>query len=417
MLKKVKIIFFKLTNKLWFRPLVISLITILLVFIAQLADDTFITDIAPKIEKKSIEDLLTTLSASMLVIAIFAVGAMVSAYASATNTATPRSFKLVVADDASQNALSVFIGSFIYSIVATIAFQNGFYGKAGYFTLFAFTIIVFIIVIITFLSWVERISKLGRLNNTIKKVEEATTKAIQSRKTAPNLGGAPVQNKIKKNTAVFSDKIGYVQYINMDELQEVAVSMNATFLINCIPGTFTASDKPLIYLISGDPSVLNENIEKINKAFTIDPYRSFHDDPRFGLIALSEIASRALSPGINDPGTAIMIIGSYVRLFSLWLKTDNNATAKIKYDRIQVPEISLNDMLDDAFRPIARDGANNIEVMLRMQKALQSISHNTSLENQKFILSHALEAYQRAELALEFKGDQELLRRECHSEN
>jgi uncharacterized membrane protein len=42
---------------------------------------------------------------------------------------------------------------------------------------------------------------------------------------------------------------------------------------------------------------------------------------RFGLITLSEIASRALSPAVNDPGTAIQIISSHVRLFSLWAET------------------------------------------------------------------------------------------------
>jgi uncharacterized membrane protein len=49
--------------------------------------------------------------------------------------------------------------------------------------------------------------------------------------------------------------------------------------------------------------------------------RYFDEDPRFGLITLSEIASRALSPAVNDPGTAIQIISSYVRLFSLWAGT------------------------------------------------------------------------------------------------
>lgn len=349
MFKKAKILYIHVSEKLWFRPFLISLISVVAVYLAHLADDTFITDIAPKIEKKSIGDLLNTISTSMLVIAIFAVGAMISAFSSASNTATPRSFKLIVADDVSQNALSVFIGSFIYSIVATIAFQNGFYGKAGLFSLFVFTIIVFVIVIITFLSWVERISKLGRLNNTIKKVEEATIESIKERKSKPLLGGIPVKNKMIKGSAIFSKKIGYVQYINMDMLQEIALDIDASFLLNCLSGSFTAPDNPLIYLVSGDVITFNKNIEKINKAFIIDKHRSFHDDPRFGLITLSEIASRALSPGINDPGTAIVIIGSYVRIFTLWLKSDKNIeTENAIYDRIEVPEISLEDMFDDA---------------------------------------------------------------------
>jgi uncharacterized membrane protein len=73
---------------------------------------------------------------------------MISAFSAASNTATPRSFQLTIADDVSKNALSVFIGSFIYSIVALVALKNGYYGKSGTFCTFVFT--TFALVIITF---------------------------------------------------------------------------------------------------------------------------------------------------------------------------------------------------------------------------------------------------------------------------
>ncbi len=111
--------------------MIFCLLSIGAALLAHLADQSFIVDIAPDIEKSSVEHLLSTISATMLVIAIFAVGAMLSAYSAASGTATPRSFKLIIADNVSQNALSVFIGSFIYSIVATIALKNGYYGEAG----------------------------------------------------------------------------------------------------------------------------------------------------------------------------------------------------------------------------------------------------------------------------------------------
>ncbi len=143
--------------------------------------------------------------------------------------------------------------------------------------------------------------------------------------------------------------------------------------------------------------------------------RSFHDDPRFGLIALSEIASRALSPGINDPGTAIAIIGSHVRIFTLWIQHEDKVTTKKKatYNRIEVPEISVADMFDDAFRPIARDGASNLEVMLRLQKALISIAYIGSAEVKELAIYHSRQAYERAELAMEFSSDRDILKAQC----
>jgi uncharacterized membrane protein len=418
MLKNLKFIYSLLSEKLWIKPLIFSLLSIGAAFVSYLADDSFIASIAPEIQKNSIKDLLATISASMLVIAIFAVGAMLSAFSAASGTATPRSFKLVVADDVSQNALSIFIGSFIYSIVASIALQNGLYGKAGHFTLFILTLVVFGIVIITFLRWVDRISKLGRLSNTISKIEESATKAIKERKTDPLLGGAPVRNKQYTGVPVFGDEIGYVQHVKMDQLQELAESVEAIFLLNCMPGTFSAPDKPLLYVISGDAAELGKKSRKLNGAFVIRNERTFHGDPRFGLIALSEIASRALSPGINDPGTAIAILGSYVRVFTHWIKQEEVAPAdKVKYNRIEVPEISLNDMFDDAFRPIARDGAGNIEVMIRLQKAFKSIYYLASQDVKSVVSSNARQAFERAESTIKYPGDLELLRKESIFEN
>jgi uncharacterized membrane protein len=412
MKKNIQIFFKELSEKLWFKPLIFCLISIGAALLAHLADDSFIADIAPEIEKSSIEDLLSTISSSMLVIAIFAVGAMLSAFAAASSTATPRSFKLVVADDVSQNALSVFIGSFIYSIVATIALKNGFYGKAGYFSLFVLTIIIFALVIITFLRWVERISKLGRLSHTIKKVEDAAVLAIKERKTQPLMGALPVAGGRQTGMPIFSNQIGYIQYINMNKLQELAVEIDATFVVNSLPGTFTSPDKPLIYLKSGSAAALNKNIAQFNSCFKINDERSFYDDPRFGLIALSEIASRALSPGINDPGTAIAIIGSHTRLFNLWLEKDSKELPKeVKYNRIEVPEISVADMFNDAFRPIARDGAANLEVMVRLQKAFRTIHNSGTPEVKELVMFHSQQALARAELAIDFAGDLEVLRK------
>lgn len=399
-------------HKLWFKPLIFCTLSVVAALLAHLADKSFLVNVAPAIERSSLEDLLKTLSNSMLVIAIFAVGSMLSAFSAASGTATPRSFRLVVADDVSQNALSVFIGSFIFSIVALTALKNNYYGTAGFFVLYVVTLLVFALVIGTFLRWVERISKLGRLAHTIKNIEEATAEALQFRIKEPLMGAVALTGE--KGTAVFSEQLGYVQHVNMDGLQELAESLKIRFIINCVPGTFATPDKPLLYILNDENEVDYFEPEKINKNFIINSIRSFEEDPRFGLIALSEISSRALSPAVNDPGTAIAIIGSHVRLFTLWLAPKKRIfPAKVKYPRLQVPEINLEDMFIDAFRPIARDGANNIEVMIRLQKAFQSIAYQADEEVVKIAKAHAEDAFQRAKKALVFEKDLEVLKAAC----
>ena len=120
-----------------------------------------------------------------------------------------------------------------------------------------------------------------------------------------------------------------------------------------------------------------------------------------------------MSPAINDPGTAISIINGYVRLFHLWFKKpDQGASPNVKYNRIKVPEIEASDIFDDAFRPIARDGANNIEVMIRIQKALTSIYTIVPSDVKEVVVNTSQEAYERAEIALQYAKDLELLKQE-----
>jgi len=92
----------RVRERLWVKPLAMSVLSVFLVFVASLADRTALSHLVPAITPESIETQLKIMSASMLVIAALAVGSMVSAYATASSTATPRSFPLVVADDVTQ---------------------------------------------------------------------------------------------------------------------------------------------------------------------------------------------------------------------------------------------------------------------------------------------------------------------------
>lgn len=404
----------RLKEKLWFRPLIFCVLSVFGALLASIADGSHLNEIVPEIKTESLEQLLSTISGSMLVISIFAVGSMISAFSAASQTATPRSFKLIIADDVSQNALSVFIGSFIYSIVAMIALNNGYYGKAGHFVLFVFTLLFFALVIVTFLRWVERISKLGRMGHTIRLVEGATANAIKARLESPTLNGIAINPNREKGLAIYGDTSGYVQQINMHKLQKIAETLDAIITVNAIPGNFASLDKPLFYVILKTAISEIPDYKEIKEAFTIGDVRYFDEDPRFGLITLSEIASRALSPAVNDPGTAIQIIGSHVRMFSLWNKSaQEKKSEKDVFDRIAVPEIIVNDLFEDAFRPIARDGAGNIEVMIRLQKAFNTIASIDNFDLKKASLQHSQEAFERAKIEMKYETDVIVLNREC----
>ncbi len=397
----------RIRERLWVKPLVLCLLSIGGVFLAKLADGAGFADILPGVSPDSVEALLSVMASSMLVIATFAVGSMVAAYASASAAATPRSIPLVIADDVTQNALSAFVGAFIFSLVALISVKNQFFQGAGLFTIFSLTILVFGIVIITFVRWVDRIARLGRVVNTIERVEEATAEALERRRRAPSLCAVPLPRKRARGVPLPSPRVGYVQHLDLAVLQKCAETLDGRIEVVALPGTFASPDRVLAYIeVAGQ---IDE--EALLAAFTIDRTRTFEDDPRFGLVALSEIADKALSPGVNDPGTAIDVIGTLVRLFTLWQQPlPDEERETLRYDRVWVPELSVDDMFDDAFTAIARDGAVIVEVAIRLQKALRALAALDDDPMTRAATRHSRIALARSERAMDQPDDREAVR-------
>ena len=408
---RLRFFFSRIKERLWIKPLVLCVLSIAGTFIAMLADDSGLSSVLPEITQESVESLLSIMASSMLLIATFAVGSMIAAYASASTGATPRSIPLVIADDVTQNALSAFIGAFIFSIVSLVAIQNDLFDSAGLFAIFALTLLVFAVVIITFVRWVDRIARLGRVVNTIEKVEKVAGEALDRRRHAPTLRAlsAPLhQVKGKGGTAVCSPTVGYVQHIDLETLQSCAEARDCRLTLTALPGKFVTNGQPLLRVEGGETF----KPEALINAFTIRANRTFKDDPRFGLLALSEIADKALSHGVNDPGTAIHVIGAMVRLFTLWQSPlEEDKLQAIVYDRVSVPELVIDDLFDDAFTAIARDGAGIVEVSIRLQKALLALSETDDAAMVAAAKKHSRMALARSECAMSLQDDIDAVRR------
>lgn len=402
----------RLGERLWVKPLAVCLLSFAGVFLAKVADLAYLGEALPGINAESIETMLTILASSMLGVATFAVASMVAAYASASSAATPRSFSLVIADDVSQNALSTFIGAFIFGVVALTAMKNEFFQPGGRVALFGLTVVVFALVVLTFVRWVDRIARLGRLGSSIEKVEAAATAAFRRRKATPTLRGAPARRQLPQGEAVYADAVGYVQRVDVATLQACAEAAHAWVSVVALPGTFATPGRPLAYVGTdegadadpdgGEPAAIDTG--RIASAFVIGQDRLFDEDPRFGLVVLAEIADKALSPAVNDSGTAIAIIGSLARLLVLWGAPVETA-AEPTYPRVEVPELSVQDMFDDAFTPIARDGAGAVEVVVRLQKALSSLAFQADASMRDAARAHGRMALARAEKAMHLPED------------
>jgi uncharacterized membrane protein len=324
---------------------------------------------------QAIDGILNVLASSLLAVTVFSVSTMVAAYGAATNNVTPRATKLLMEDQTSQNVLGTFIGAFLFSLVGIVALSTGLYGSQGRAILLVVTVGLIALIAVTILRWVDYLARFGRLGETIQRVEDATWKAMKSRLSNPHLGGRPMDGGVPHHSwPVFAASIGYVQHIDIAALEDCAGKADRRVFVMALPGAFADPARPVAMVSGIEDAAIGTAIAE---AFTTGAERTFDQDPRFGLCVLAEIASRALSPAVNDPGTAIDVIGRGVRLLAQWARFEApESGAEPNCARVFVPAIEVGDMLDDIFAPIERDGAGMLEVQLRLPKGVRRSGGN-----------------------------------------
>ncbi len=401
----------QISRLLWVRATIFSALAILTslvsIYLAPLVPDDFSNIVG----SDAVDSILTILASSMLAVTTFSLTVMVTAYAAAANNATPRATKLLIQDKTTQNVLGTFLGSFLFSLVGIIALSTGLYGEKGRTILFGATILVVVAIVVTFVRWIDYISTLGRLGETMDRVEDAAESALRTRIEWPYLGGRqlrrPAAPAPASATVVPAEAVGYVQHVDVEKMSDYA-SSTAPIHVLVLPGQFVGTSDTLAWC-DGAPD--DEAIACIRQAFTISRERSFEQDPRFGLIVLSEIAARALSPAINDPGTAIDIIGRAVRVLTTWVEDDGAGAQEPAFPNVLVPALDLSDLFDDVFTPIARDGAANVGVQIRLMKAFRALASLGDAEAARMARHHARLALVRAEAGMAIEEDITVLRR------
>ena len=376
MSEKLTYLLQRLMRKTWVRCMLFSLFAVLAVGLAMLLGPSIPKDVALKLGSDSIENLLNILAASMLTVAIFSASTMVSSFSAVASSATPRASQLLIEDTTIQNTLATFIGTFLYSVIALIGLNAHIYGDGGRLVLFGFTLVILLLVVIVLLRWIDYLSVLGRMGETIRRVETATLKAMTQRLSRPYLGARPQPKGASGQHTVFAPETGFVQHVSMDLLQACTEEEDGDILhLHVLPGAFV---EPSVVLVSSHRPVDEARRKAICNAVLIGSSRTFDHDPRFGLVVMGEIATRALSPGINDPGTALDVMATSVRVLVHWveqLREDgaDGEPAEVEFDRVTAPALREAGMLEDVFMPLARYGASAVEVGVTLQRALASI--------------------------------------------
>ncbi len=380
---KIRLWFLRINKLLWVKATYFALLAVAAAVASIYLSSLVPLNLSRRIEARTIDTILNILASSMLAVTTFSLTTVVSAYAAATSSVTPRATKLLMEDTTAQNALSTFIGSFIFSLIAIIFLNSGLYDQQGKVVLFLVTLGVIVVIIATLIRWIEHLSRLGRVGDTSELVEKVAQKALIERAEDPCLGCRPLldtQDIPESAVLVESDRTGNIQYVDIEKLVQIAADEDMDIFIVKLPGSFVTFSSPLVY--AGRPPD-GEARRRLLEAFVIGGERDFEQDPRFGLCVLAEIAARALSAAMNDYGTAIDIINRGVRLLTAYACAERKEEGALdpRHERVWAPSLSASALFSDIFAPILRTDSRSLLVDIRLMKAFAALSY---LENEPF---------------------------------
>lgn len=409
MISKWQWLLAQLSRTLWVRASLYVLLSVGAALLAVLVERLLPEPLPFDIGADAVDRILDILASSMLAVTTFSLSVMVAAYSTATVNVTPRATRLLMQDTTTQNVLGTFIGSFLYSLVGLIALSTQVYGESGRVVMFGMTLLVVALIVITILRWIEHLSHFGRVGDTTARVEVVAARALQDRIDNPCLGAHALRDDSIPDDAraLYPEHSRYVQHVDVAALADCADEQGVQLYVVAVPGDFVHPATPLLWWHGS----LGEDCEQsLRDCFTLGDMRSFDQDPRFGLSVLSEIASRALSPAVNDPGTAIDILSRGVRLLSAWVEyREPQQNDEVRYPQVWLKPLKLDDIFDDLFGPIARDGAARIDVQMRLHKSMQMLAAQSGIFAEP-AARMAIEALELAEQTMVLEVDRQRLR-------
>jgi uncharacterized membrane protein len=354
--------------------------------------------------------LLSTVAGSTITVAGVVFSITLAAVTYASGQYGPRLLSNFVEDRGNQITLGVFIGTFLYCLVVlrTIrsaaetsadtggAVRDAFVPHAAMFGAMALAVASIGVLI----YFVHHVTDTIHINNVIARIGRRLLADIAERVDAEatseaDPAGDEPEHAPVSTTPVPSTRTGYVESLDEDALLEIASAQKVVLTVSAIPGDFVHRGSPLLRVEGGG----KEDVGACGDLFSISRKRSALQDLRFLIDELVEIAARALSPGVNDPFTAIACI-DWLGAALIDLSTMPERPARIRDEegrvRLVMPRLGFADYLHEAIgqlRPYAKDpnaGAHLVRTLNEVRAAVSDPRHEALIMAERDRVARAI---------------------------
>jgi len=347
--------------------------------------------------------ILSTIAGSMITVAGVAFSITIVALTLASSQFGPRLLRNFMRDTGNQIVLGTFIATFIYCLLVlrSVYSVGGHDFVPGISVTFAIALAVANVGVLIY--FIHHVSTSIHADRVIAAVYNELSEHIQ-RLFPEELGYELEQSKNDRNKPqptegsynyawdIAALKSGYLQALDSDSLLKIAEEHDMLIDLQFRPGEFIVVGTALAKVKSAEH--LKENlVEQIASSFILGPQRTPEQDAEFAIHQLVEVAIRALSPGINDPFTAITCIDHLGS--ALCILTGRVFPSPYRYDeegnlRFIAKPLTFEGITNAAFDQIRQYGRTSVAVTIRLLERLKTIAaHTRNSEQRQAILRQA----------------------------
>lgn len=329
-------------------------------------------------DARSARDLLSSLLSGLMTMTSLIVSVTFVILTLAANQLGPRLIATFMADRQIQVVLGLFLGTILY-VLMVLRTLNDTLGSEGV-PHIAVTVgsVLTTICLFALLFYVHKIARAIIADNVVARVADDLGNDIRSMLPEEAGQAEPALPDLARPRAgaISLDRAGYIQVVDYGGLVSIAGREGVLLEVNVRAGHFILRNGEHV-VFHGKRPLNREAVEAVRGAFLVDGERTPAQDLEYGLRQLVEIALRALSPGINDPYTAVAVIDRLGAALEEILQRSLQPTVWRDKDgevRVIAQRSDVQGLTDAAFDAIRQAAGELPTVLIRMADVLGQLA-------------------------------------------
>lgn len=370
-------------------------------------------------DAEAARSVLSTIAASLTTVTALTFSLTVVTLQLASSQFSPRLLRTFSSDLFVQSTLALFLATFIYSVTVLRAVRGSGDENTAEFVPAAAVTLAFVLAVasvlalVLFLAHLSAQVRVETLLRTVRLEAESTMRSALSERDSDQL--PPVVPSPPAGASLLEVRSGgFLTRIAPDGLVDIAVEEDVLLSIDVYPGCFLVEGTPLGRAWSAGAECLDAERADLIAGRVADCVwtgveRTAAQDVGYGLRQLTDVASRALSPGINDPTTAVHALGHISALLcELTAYRSGPELLRDQDDRVRVvlqrPDFAT--YVDLGISQPRRYGARDPQVLRKIFEVLVDLSHRAVTPEQKAVVLDQLRRLRKTVDAQDFEPEE-----------